>query len=183
VSNLHSPQQKPHAIAQDGLWGSDSKIWLPPADPLHECDGSSVFGPGMVWFGTWNRNLPTPIATCNQGWGYNECDFSTKDWELANPNCYLQALDSSISDHCPMLLTCNQGQRRYKGFRFEASCLHMVDFQQLVHQSWTLPVCFSNRARTLHIKLACLAKTLKRWLKQRIMTMRKDADDAQQIIL
>jgi endonuclease/exonuclease/phosphatase family metal-dependent hydrolase len=33
--------------------------------------------------------------------------FSTKEWELTNPNCYLQTLGSLMSDHCPMILTSN----------------------------------------------------------------------------
>jgi hypothetical protein len=41
----------------------------------------------------------------------------------------------------------------------------MPDFKQIVHQSWRLPVRLGNKTRTLHIKLACLAKTLKQWNK------------------
>jgi hypothetical protein len=40
-----------------------------------------------------------------------------------------------------------------------------------------------NKARVLHIKLARLAKTLKRWNKQRITAMRRDSEDAQQLVL
>jgi endonuclease/exonuclease/phosphatase family metal-dependent hydrolase len=47
--------------------------------------------------------------------------FVSKEWELFNPHCYLQALSSSVSDHCPLLITCTPFAKRYKGFRFEAS--------------------------------------------------------------
>jgi endonuclease/exonuclease/phosphatase family metal-dependent hydrolase len=45
--------------------------------------------------------------------------FVTKEWEMLYSNCHLQAGGSSISDHCPMILTCNPFHRAYKVFRFE----------------------------------------------------------------
>jgi endonuclease/exonuclease/phosphatase family metal-dependent hydrolase len=42
--------------------------------------------------------------------------FISEDWEFMFPHCYLQALGSAVSDHCPMLLTCNPFAWRYRGF-------------------------------------------------------------------
>jgi exonuclease III len=53
---------------------------------------------------------------------------ASREWELAYPHCYLQAISSSVSDHCPILLTSSPPQRRFKGFRFEAFWLRMPEF-------------------------------------------------------
>jgi hypothetical protein len=82
-----------------------------------------------------------------------------------------------------MLLTCNRFQRRYKGLRFESSWLLRDDFKQTVRQSWTALMRTNNRARTLHIMLARLAKSLKRWHKLHNTQLQKDSNDAQQLVL
>jgi endonuclease/exonuclease/phosphatase family metal-dependent hydrolase len=63
---------------------------------------------------TWSSGTTNPTQT--------KIDhvFMTQDWELANPNCHMQALGSSISDHCPMLMSFNPFHWQYIGFRFEA---------------------------------------------------------------
>jgi hypothetical protein len=91
--------------------------------------------------------------------------FATKDWEFLYPDCHLQAGCTSVSDHCPLILACNPLQKRFKGFRFESCWLLCPEFKEMVTESWTMPVSTSNTARALHIKLARLAKTLKRWHK------------------
>jgi hypothetical protein len=62
-----------------------------------------------------------------------------------------------------MLLICEPFTRRYRGFCFEAFWLKLPEFMQLVASSWAMPVRARNKARVLHIKLAQLAKVLKRW--------------------
>jgi hypothetical protein len=107
----------------------------------------------------------------------------TRDWELANPNAHLQALGSSVSDHCPMVLSCNLFHRRYRGFRFEAWWLQQPGFRDIVDQSWSQPVWSQNKARVLHIKLSRLTKRLKQWHRQHILDIKQDAQEAQQTIL
>jgi exonuclease III len=51
--------------------------------------------------------------------------FCTREWEMKQPHCDLQALGSSVSNHCPMVLTCQPFHRRYNGFRFESWWLKM----------------------------------------------------------
>jgi len=45
--------------------------------------------------------------------------FCTSDWDLMLPGCALQALSSSVSDHCPLLLVGRREIAKYSGFRFE----------------------------------------------------------------
>jgi len=65
--------------------------------------------------------------------------FCTKEWELSHQYSYMQALSSSASDHCPMLLTCNPFHRNCIGFRFESYWLHLPVFAETVVDSWTKP--------------------------------------------
>jgi hypothetical protein len=58
----------------------------------------------------------------------------------------------------------------------------MPGFHQIVAESWAAPVQAGNKARALHIKLLRLAKTLKRWNRNRIEDM-KDTLAAQETIL
>jgi hypothetical protein len=109
--------------------------------------------------------------------------FASREWELAYPHCCLQALSSSVSDHCPILLTSSLPQRRFKGFRFEAFWLGMPDFHQIVEESWAAPVQAGNKAWALHIKLSRLAKNLKCWNQNRIEDMKMDTLAAQEMIL
>jgi hypothetical protein len=59
----------------------------------------------------------------------------------------------------------------------------MLDFKELVAQSWEVPVSSTNKARVLHIKLARLAKALKRWNMQRIIASKQESVEAQQLVL
>jgi endonuclease/exonuclease/phosphatase family metal-dependent hydrolase len=45
--------------------------------------------------------------------------FATKEWEILHVDCHLPAGGTSMSDHCPMVLTCSPLQARYTGFIFE----------------------------------------------------------------
>jgi hypothetical protein len=111
---------------------------------------------------TWSSGTTVPTQT--------KIDhiFLTKEWELFYPHCHLQALASSVSDHCPMLLTSEPFTRRYRGFRFEAFWLKLPEFKQIVADSWAVPVSATNKARVLHTKLARLAKVLKHWNKKNV---------------
>jgi hypothetical protein len=82
-----------------------------------------------------------------------------------------------------MVLSCSPFHKRYKGFRFEACWLHIPEFREVVAQSWDLSVPSANKARVLHIKLARLAKSLKRWNKQRIRASRQESLEAEQLVL
>jgi hypothetical protein len=105
---------------------------------------------------TWSNGMANPTLT--------KIDhvFITKEWELAFPNCYLQALSTSVLDHCPLLITCTPFSRKYRGFRFEASWVNLQGFKEVVQQSCNQPVATNNKPRVLHIKLARLAKSLRR---------------------
>jgi hypothetical protein len=126
---------------------------------------------------TWTSGTANPMMT--------KIDhvFMIREWELMHPNCHLQALGTSISNHCPMVLNCDPFHRRYKRFRFEAWWLQQPDFGDIVQQSWSQPVQSQNKARILHIKLARLAKRLKHWNKRRMEDLKKEFMEAHRNLL
>jgi hypothetical protein len=108
--------------------------------------------------------------------------FVTKEWELLYTNYHLQAGATSIFDHCPMVLTCNPFHRRYIGFRFESFWLQIPEFKDIVAESWVKLASTANKACTLYIKLARLAKVLKRWHKQK-MVDNEESTTTQELVL
>lgn len=126
---------------------------------------------------TWTSETDNPTLT--------KIDhvFCTRDWEMAHIDCYLQAIGTSVSDHCPMVLTCAPFHRHYKGFRFESFWLHQPGFLDLVKATWDQPVYSSNKARLLHIKLARLGKQLRAWSKHRVEELKQQAELAERIVM
>jgi hypothetical protein len=94
--------------------------------------------------------------------------FCTPDWELTFPTCFLHSLPSLMSDHTPLLLQGQLEHRHNRTFRFENFWVKVDGFKDLVEQVWNKPVHSSLPIKRLHIKLARLAKGLKRWRKERI---------------
>ena len=126
---------------------------------------------------TWSSETDSPILT--------KIDhvFCTKDWEMNHQHSYMQALSSSASDHCPMLLSCNPFHKAYAGFRFEAYWLRLPGFAETVVQSWTKPCHSNDKIRVLHIKLARLGKALRSWSRKMVNEWKLRTDIAHEIIL
>jgi hypothetical protein len=109
--------------------------------------------------------------------------FCMREWEMKQPHCHLQALGSLVSDHCPMVVTCQPFHRRYNGFRFESWWLKAPGFRELVQHIWNKEVMSTNKARVLHIKLAILAKALKPWNKERLQLLKRESKEAEELVL
>lgn len=126
---------------------------------------------------TWSSETDNPTQT--------KIDhvFYTQEWEAEHPHCYLQAIGTSVSDHCPMVLACKPFHRRYKGLRFESFWLKQQGFLDQVKASWDRPVHSNNKARVLHIKLARLAKALRIWSAQRVEDLKSQVQLAERIVL
>jgi len=104
---------------------------------------------------TWTSETDDPTVT------RIDHIFCTREWEAENSNCYVQAITSSKSDYCPMLLTCNPFQQQCKGFRFESFWTRLLGFSDTDQEAWSKPVRSNDRIRALHIKLARTARALK----------------------
>uniref|UniRef100_J3L454 DUF4283 domain-containing protein n=1 Tax=Oryza brachyantha TaxID=4533 RepID=J3L454_ORYBR len=109
--------------------------------------------------------------------------FATTGWEDAFPETSLQALSSSASDHCPILLTCGQLNKRPRRFRFENFWVTLEGFQQIVQEVWSEGVSSEDPFVALYVKLARLAKRLREWGQRRVSQIRLQLQMAHEIIL
>lgn len=125
---------------------------------------------------TWSSGTAEPTLT--------KIDhlFYTEQWELEHPNCYLQALSSSMSDHSPLLLSYLPRRQKQKAFRFETFWTRLPNFLEVVQQSWGRGVHSGNKIRVLHIKLSRLAKALIRWSKQHVMALKLKVEIATEVV-
>lgn len=108
--------------------------------------------------------------------------FCSEDWEERFPTSHLQAVPSTLSDHCPMILQGDTNLPRHKSFRFEAYWVHMPGFQDTVAQAWNKPLRENDAMRRIHIKLARTAKALKLWQKNSIGNIKMQLAIAKEII-
>jgi hypothetical protein len=76
----------------------------------------------------------------------------------------LHALSSEMSDHCPVLLTCNANFKPMRRFKFEDSWTGRKDFLDVVKAA--CQSCPHNAIANLNAKLACTTKALKSWSAQ-----------------
>jgi hypothetical protein len=82
-----------------------------------------------------------------------------------------------------MILDCNPLHKKFRGFRFESFWLQYPDFKDTVKQSWSAPVVGNNKARTLHIKLSRLAKSLEKWHRLKMAENKRESLQSQQTVL
>lgn len=76
---------------------------------LMEVSELRLHGRRFIWTGTCQQQPETKIDHV----------FHTAEWGLLFPQCLLQAVTSSVSDHCAMILTGQLSCATFKGFRFE----------------------------------------------------------------
>jgi hypothetical protein len=109
---------------------------------------------------TWSneREVPTLVRL--------DRVFCNQQWDLLLTGFRLQALSSSLSDHCPLLL-CQQLKPRTKdSFRFENFWPRVPGLREVVQQAWQKPVLGINPLNVLHYKLQNTTKSLKSWSKR-----------------
>ena len=89
----------------------------------------------------------------------------SEEWAYQHPSSLLEALSSVASDHCPLLLNCNNSFRPCRRFRFENCWTKLEGFETGVQSAWNTPVnAYENDPiLKLHIKLSRTAKALKSW--------------------
>ena len=111
---------------------------------------------------TWSNQQDNPTLT-----RINRL-LCTNEWDLLFPACFLHSLPSLMSDHTPLLLQGELDHHHSTSFRFENYWTKMEGFQDLVHNTWNRPVASALPMKRLHIKMARVAKAIKRWKKDKI---------------
>ena len=94
--------------------------------------------------------------------------FCTSDWDLMLPGCALQALSSSVSDHCPLLLVGRREIAKYSGFRFEVFWPKVAGYSEVVQTAWGQELTVVNPFLRLHTKLQRTGKALRNWARSKI---------------
>ena len=77
--------------------------------------------------------------------------FVSNEWDEAYPTCFLSALGTTVSDHCPLMLDLNVDIATRKRFRFEAFWCKAAGFMDVINTAWTSIPLASNVYLTLHI--------------------------------
>jgi hypothetical protein len=112
------------------------------------------------WRFTWSneRHVPTLVRL--------DRAFCNKDWDVMFAGGMLQALSTSLSDHCPIFL-CQQSKPRFRDtFRFENFWTKVPRFKEVVTEAWHAAVPGRPPLNVLYYKMVNTAKVLKSWSKK-----------------
>lgn len=129
---------------------------------------------------TWCSNRPQPV--------FSRIDrvFMTADWSGRFPVINLQALETIVSDHVPLLLSCKGLQQQKKQFRLELFWLKYQTPKVMIQQLWNQnsengsevnPIySFHHNTRVLH-------RALKMWQKEEFGKMDEQLESCKTKIL
>lgn len=109
--------------------------------------------------------------------------FCTNSWEDLHPTCYLTALGSAISDHCPMLLDMNADLVMGHRFKFESFWTKAEGFLDTVSSAWASVPSEGNPFVVLDLKLRATTKALKKWSDRCIGNIKMQIAIALEVIL
>ncbi|XP_073361930.1 uncharacterized protein [Aegilops tauschii subsp. strangulata] len=89
--------------------------------------------------------------------------FVSNEWDEAYPACFLSALGTAVSDHCPLMLDMNVSICFKKRFKFESFWTRAEGFFDVVKLAWTTTLAASNDYLTLQNKLRAMMRSLQKW--------------------
>nr|XP_045087277.1 uncharacterized protein LOC123494868 [Aegilops tauschii subsp. strangulata] len=89
--------------------------------------------------------------------------FVTNDWEDVYPRNLLTALDTAVSDHCPLLIDPDADFQMGRRFRFEIFWPKAEGFLDMVRTAWHSSSSQGNPFVVLDVKLRATAKALQSW--------------------
>ncbi|XP_066392289.1 uncharacterized protein [Miscanthus floridulus] len=126
---------------------------------------------------TWSNEQDNPTLT--------RIDrlLCTPEWELIFPASFLHSLSSLMSDYTPLLLQGEVDHYRNTSFRFENFWTKVDGFHEVVQDAWNKPVYSALPLKRLHIKLARVAKAIKRWHKEKIGDTRLQLAIVKEVLL
>ena len=90
-------------------------------------------------------------------------DNCNVNWNITFDKHVLHALSSSLSDHCPLLISNQSGLRKPGSFRFETFWTKMSRFTDVVADAWNEPTTHTQPVHILNHKLKKTAKKLLTW--------------------
>uniref|UniRef100_J3NA39 CCHC-type domain-containing protein n=1 Tax=Oryza brachyantha TaxID=4533 RepID=J3NA39_ORYBR len=116
---------------------------------------------------TWSNEQQQPILA--------KLDrvFVTASWEELFSEMSLQALSSSVSDHCPILLACGSYLHKPRKFRFENFWIKLDGFGQMARLSRKLRSWGQRRISQLRLQFQVASEIILRGLSVRCHTRKK----------
>jgi hypothetical protein len=84
-------------------------------------------------------------------------------WEEVFPISDLSTLNTNISDHCPLLMTCSSVRPRLFRFRFENFWPKLPGFLKVVQNAWEAVLASADPLCTIAAKLSATVKALRSW--------------------
>lgn len=107
----------------------------------------------------------------------------TIDWETQVPNYFLQALPTTMSDHCPLLLSTNAGLQGKPRFHFAKHWVKLSDYLQELQQAWHCDTTIIDPYRRLFALLHNTARELQSWGQRKIGSIKLQILAAREVIL
>jgi hypothetical protein len=110
--------------------------------------------------------------------------LASLDWEELFPYCFLEALSSDISNHCPILMHSNAVLIKSKPkFHFESYWLKFDDYLDAVQRGWQCPVHVLDLFRRLDCLLRNVAKELQSWVDRKIGNIKEQLLLTKEVVL
>lgn len=109
--------------------------------------------------------------------------FCNIDGDILFSNHTLQALSSSCSDHCPLLLASTVSPPKRAVFRFENFWVRVPGFMEVVQQAWSSHTFGGHPFTKLSHKLTATTKALRKWSRSLFGEIKMQFHVAQEVIL
>ncbi|XP_071681673.1 uncharacterized protein [Lolium perenne] len=122
---------------------------------LHSCELTEIHLQNRRF--TWSNERENPTL-CKL-----DAFYCNSEWDIRFDTHVLHALSSSLSDHCPLLLSDACGPRRPRSFKFENFWTRVPGFHDVVQQAWNEPSSHVEPCQVLFHKLRCTGKRLTKW--------------------
>ncbi|XP_073368025.1 uncharacterized protein [Aegilops tauschii subsp. strangulata] len=113
----------------------------------------------------------------------NDMELKEAYWDTGHPGHLLQALSSSISDHCPLLMSTNVSFHRKSRFHFQSYWPSLPGFHDVVAGSWNSLPPKANPFVDLFLRLKATAKALTRWNQAKVGNIKEQMLLANELIL
>jgi hypothetical protein len=125
---------------------------------------------------TWSNERETPTLAKLDRW------FGSIEWDELHPDASLSALSSSLSDHCPILMSTAVVFPIKRRFRFERFWVKLDGFLAEVERIWGAIPLSMNPLTNLDRKLWAVGRGPQRWSQRRVRNIRDQLLMANELI-
>ena len=125
---------------------------------------------------TWSNEREVPTLT------KIDKALVSVDWEIDYPDCLLQAMSTSASDHCPLHLALNENIHPQRRFRFEVFWTRLEGFDDAVKEAWVCDPNIHDPFKRLDALLRNAARYLTAWGQRKVGNVKLQIAMANSII-